>query len=172
MALVLTEDLRLKLKSPMGLLIEGDVKSVMDRLLPVIRNKRIISVGDVVSQNLIDHGIYPELVIVDGRNLRAEIDDCIECDNTVTVENPQSEITGELWVAIERLFMDKTKRFKKILVEGEEDLAVMPAVLHGDGDTVVLYGQPDRGIVIIEVTEQKKREISDYLNEMEGDLWN
>ncbi|HII95357.1 MAG TPA: DUF359 domain-containing protein [Candidatus Methanofastidiosum sp.] len=172
MALVLTEDLRLKLKSPMGLLIEGDVESIMDRLLPVIRNKRIISVGDVVSQNLIDHGIYPELVIVDGRNLRAEIDDCIECDNTVTVENPQSEITGELWVAIERLFMDKTKRFKKILVEGEEDLAVMPAVLHGDGDTVVLYGQPDRGIVIIEVTEQKKREISDYLNEMEGDLWN
>jgi len=172
MALVLTEDLRLKLKSPMGLLIEGDAKSIMDRLLPVIRNKRIISVGDVVSQNLIDHGIYPELVIVDGRNLRAEIDDCIECDNTVTVENPQSEITGELWVAIERLFMDKTKRFKKILVEGEEDLAVMPAVLHGDGDTVVLYGQPDRGIVIIEVTEQKKREISDYLNEMEGDLWN
>lgn len=172
MALVLTEDLRLKLKSPMGLLIEGDVESIMDRLLPVIRNKRIISVGDVVSQNLIDHGIYPELVIVDGRNLRAEIDDCIECDNTVTVENPQSEITGELWVAIERLFRDKTKRFKKILVEGEEDLAVMPAVLHGDGDTVVLYGQPDRGIVIIEVTEQKKREISDYLNEMEGDLWN
>ena len=172
MALVLTEDLRLKLKSPMGLLIEGDVESIMDRLLPVIRNKRIISVGDVVSQNLIDHGIYPELVIVDGRNLRAEIDDCIECDNTVTVENPQSEITGELWVAIERLFMDKTKRFKKILVEGEEDLAVMPAVLHGDGDTVVLYGQPDRGIVIIEVTEQKKKEISDYLNEMEGDLWN
>jgi len=26
--------------------------------------------------------------------------------------------------------------------------------------------------VIIEVTEQKKKEISDYLNEMEGDLWN
>ncbi|MDD3690348.1 MAG: DUF359 domain-containing protein, partial [Synergistaceae bacterium] len=112
------------------------------------------------------------LVIVDGRNLRAEIDDCIECENTVTVENPQSEITGELWVAIERFFKDRTKRFKKILVEGEEDLAVMPAVLHGDGDTVVLYGQPDRGIVIIEVTEQKKMEISDYLNEMEGDLWN
>ena len=65
MALVLTEDLRLKLKSPMGLLIEGDVESVMDRLLLVIQNKRVISVGDVVSQNLIDHGVYPELVIVD-----------------------------------------------------------------------------------------------------------
>jgi len=172
MALVLTEDLRLKLKNPMGLLIEGDVKSVIDRLLPLIRDKRIISVGDVVSQNLIEHEIFPELVIVDGRNLRAEIGDSIDCDNTITVENPQSEITGELWVAIERFFKDKTKRFKKILVEGEEDLAVMPAVLHGDGDTVVLYGQPERGVVIIEVTEDKKKEISEYLNEMEGDLWN
>ncbi len=172
MALVLTEKLRLKLKSPMGLLIEGDVQSVMDKVLPLIQDKRVISVGDVVSHNLIDHGFIPELVIVDGRNLRAEIDDCIECDNTVTVENPQSEITGELWVAIERFFKDRTKRFKKILVEGEEDLAVMPAVLHGDGDTVVLYGQPERGVVIIEVTEQKKKEISEYLNELEGDLWN
>ncbi len=172
MALVLTEDLRLKLKYPMGLLIEGDIESVMDRLLPVIQNKRVISVGDVVSRNLIDYGVCPELVIVDGMNLRAEIDDSIECDDTITVENPQSEITGELWVAIERFFKDRTKRFKKILVEGEEDLAVMPAVIHGDMDTVVLYGQPDRGVVIIEVTEQKKKEISDYLNEMEGDLWN
>ena len=172
MALVLTEKLRLELKSPMGLLIEGDVESVMGRLLPMIENKRVISVGDVVSQNLIDRGVYPELVIVDGRNLRAEIGDVIDCDDTTTVENPQSEITGELWVAIERFFKDKTKRFKKILVEGEEDLAVMPAVLHGDGDTVVLYGQPGKGVVIIEVTEQKKKEISDYLNEMEGDLWN
>lgn len=172
MALVLTEDLRLKLKNPMGLLIEGDVKSVIDRLLPLIQDKRIISVGDVVSQNLIEHEIFPELVIVDGRNLRAEIGDSIDCDNTITVKNPQSEITGELWVAIERFFKDKTKRFKKILVEGEEDLAVMPAVLHGDGDTVVLYGQPERGVVIIEVTEDKKKEISEYLNEMEGDLWN
>lgn len=172
MALVLTEDLRLKLKNPMGLLIEGDVKSVIDRLLPLIQDKRIISVGDVVSQNLIEHEIFPELVIVDGRNLRAEIGDSIDCDNTITVENPQSAITGELWVAIERFFKDKTKRFKKILVEGEEDLAVMPAVLHGDGDTVVLYGQPERGVVIIEVTEDKKKEISEYLNEMEGDLWN
>jgi len=51
-------------------------------------------------------------------------------------------------------------------------LAVMPAVLHGDENTVVLYGQPNKGVVIIEVTEQKKKEISDYLNEMEGDLWN
>ncbi|KYC44675.1 MAG: hypothetical protein APG12_01609 [Candidatus Methanofastidiosum methylothiophilum] len=172
MALVLTESLRLKLKSPMGLLIQGDEKSVMERVLPLIEGKRVISVGDVVSQNLINYGAFPELVIVDGRNLRVEIGDTIDCEDTTIVENPQSEITGELWVAIERFFKDKTKRFKKILVEGEEDLAVMPAVLHGDGDTVVLYGQPGEGIVIIEVTEQKKKEISDYLNEMEGDLWN
>jgi len=36
----------------------------------------------------------------------------------------------------------------------------------------VLYGQPRRGVVIIQVTEKKKKEISEYINEMEGDLWN
>jgi uncharacterized protein (UPF0218 family) len=172
MALVLTESLRLKLKVPMGSLIEGNVESVMEQLLPLIKDKRIISVGDVVSQNLIDHGVCPELIIVDGKSLRMEINDTLECNNTITVQNPQSQITGELWVAIERLLKDKTKRFKKIFVEGEEDLAVMPAVLHATEDTVVLYGQPRMGVVIIEVTEKKKKEISDYINEMEGDLWN
>lgn len=172
MALVLTESLRLKLKSPVGLLIEGDVESVMERLLPMIQNKRIVSVGDVVSHNLIEHGIYPELIIVDGKSLRKELGDIVECENSVTVENPQSQITGELWIEIERFLKDKTKRFKKIFVEGEEDLAVMPAILHGNEDTVVLYGQPEKGVVIIEVTEQKKKEISNYINEMEGDLWN
>ncbi len=171
MALFLTEKLRLKLKYPVGHLIEGDFESVMKRVLPMIKGKRVISVGDVVSQNLIDRGFLPELIIVDGRNLREDVPESIECQDSTTVENPQSQITKELWVAVERLFKDKTKRFKKILVEGEEDLAVMPAVIHGDEDTVVLYGQPDRGVVIIEVTEEKKKEISNYLNEMEGDLW-
>jgi len=53
MALVLTKSLRIKLKFPMGLLIEGNVESVMERLLPLIKDKRIVSVGDVVSKNLI-----------------------------------------------------------------------------------------------------------------------
>ncbi|KYC53695.1 MAG: hypothetical protein AMQ74_00314 [Candidatus Methanofastidiosum methylothiophilum] len=172
MALILTESLKLKLKSPVGLLIEGDVESVIERLIPMIQDKRIVSVGDVVSYNLIEHGVYPELIIVDGKSLRKEFGDIVECENTVTVENPQSQITGELWIEIERFLKDKTKRFKKIFVEGEEDLAVMPAILHANEGTVVLYGQPEKGVVIIEVTEQKKKEISDYINEMEGDLWN
>ena len=172
MALILTEGLKLKLKSPVGLLIEGDVESVIERLIPMIQDKRIVSVGDVVSYNLIEHGVYPELIIVDGKSLRKEFGDIVECENTVTVENPQSQITGELWIEIERFLKDKTKRFKKIFVEGEEDLAVMPAILHANEGTVVLYGQPEKGVVIIEVTEQKKKEISDYINEMEGDLWN
>ena len=172
MALVLTKSLRIKLKFPMGLLIEGNVESVMERLLPLIKDKRVVSVGDVVSKNLIEYGIFPELMIVDGKSLREEIGDNLDCECSFTVENPQSQITGELWVGIERFMKDKTKRFKKIFVKGEEDLAVMPAVLHGNEDTVVLYGQPRRGVVIIQVTEKKKKEISEYINEMEGDLWN
>jgi len=42
MALILTESLKLKLKSPVGLLIEGDVESVIERLIPMIQDKRIV----------------------------------------------------------------------------------------------------------------------------------
>ncbi|HRS26610.1 MAG TPA: hypothetical protein P5140_08740, partial [Methanofastidiosum sp.] len=84
MVLVLTKSLRSKLKSPIGALIEGDVKSVMDILLPMIQSKRVISVGDVISKNLIDYGFCPELIIVDGMSLREEIGDEIDCDDTIT----------------------------------------------------------------------------------------
>ena len=46
-----------------------------------------------------------------------------------------------------------------IKVSGEEDLAVLPAVLLAPLNSLVLYGQPRKGIVVIKVTEKKKKEI-------------
>ena len=46
MVLVLTKSLRLKLKYPIGFLIEGDVKSVMNRLLPMIQDLSLIHISE------------------------------------------------------------------------------------------------------------------------------
>ena len=39
----------------------------------------------------------------------------------------------------------------KIVVEGEEDLATLPAILYAPPGSVVVYGQPDEGSVLVKV---------------------
>jgi hypothetical protein len=74
------------------------------------------------------------------------------------VKNPPSKITKELQDAVK----DAVPPLK-IIVEGEEDLATLPAILMAQFGSVVAYGQPNEGIVLVEVTKEKKREIADIL---------
>ena len=45
-----------------------------------------------------------------------------------------------------------------IIVDGEEDLAVLPVVLLAPLDSLVFYGQRNQGLVLVKVTEEKKSE--------------
>jgi hypothetical protein len=42
------------------------------------------------------------------------------------------------------------------LIEGEEDLAVLPAILLSPLSWVVIYGQPEEGLVYIPITQEIK----------------
>ncbi len=64
------------------------------------------------------------------------------------MKNPQGMITAQLWESIRESIDDGNI----IVVEGEEDLAVIPCILEADWDDVVVYGQPDEGIVFINIT--------------------
>jgi len=43
-----------------------------------------------------------------------------------------------------------------IIVNGEEDLAVIPCVLMAPNDSIILYGQPGEGIVVVEADKLKE----------------
>jgi hypothetical protein len=60
----------------------------------------------------------------------------------------------ELFWAIEKAFKMAGK--KTILVEGEEDLAVLPVLLISPLGFSVFYGQPNEGLVKIQVSEENK----------------
>ena len=70
---LLTPSLRRELKSPLGLLIQGSFDDTMERLRDLIDKERpsiLISVGDVVSENMLKHGIQLEVLIVDNKVMR------------------------------------------------------------------------------------------------------
>lgn len=53
-----------------------------------------------------------------------------------------------------------------VLVDGEEDLLTLVAVIAAPQGSLVVYGQPGEGIVLVRVTEGKKGEIEALIDGM------
>ena len=156
---LLTDELRSELKKPQGLLIKGTIKKTMERLKELIKKENtstIISVGDVVSKNIIEHRLPLNILIIDNKSMRKPIQPIIvDSDQTFYAKNPPGTITEEACAAIKRA--NKSKGLTKVLINGEEDLLTIIAVLCAPQDAFVIYGQPYEGIVIVKVTEEKKK---------------
>lgn len=167
-AYILPLTLRKKLKKPLGELIRGSFNETMGKLKQIIERENppsIISVGDTVSKNLVKNGISPNLLIVDNRVMRKNITPVpLNVDTEKRVKNPPGTITYEALNAIQEAL--KTKQITKIVVDGEEDLLALCAILYALENSLVVYGQPREGIVIVKATKQKKAEVTEILNAM------
>ena len=124
---------------------------------------KLISVGDVTTFHLLEAGIIPDICIVDDRTKRKPVSSDVSVRNRdkvyeeVSVDNPAGIITDELIRTLCEAFA--SEKLLRIFVRGEEDLATLPVILLAPPGSVVLYGQPDEGVVFVEVTEKKKEEI-------------
>lgn len=167
---LLTPTLRERLKSPLGLLIRGSFDETMEILKDLVDKEkplRIISVGDVVSDNMVRHSISPQVLIVDNKVMRELITPIsIEVDQTLHVKNPPGTLTDEAWSVIQDAL--KLGQRTKVLVDGEEDLLTLVAVLYAPENSFVVYGQPREGIVVVKVTEQKKEMVRQIVEAMES----
>jgi uncharacterized protein (UPF0218 family) len=164
----LKREFREKLRRPFGILIRGTPAATMHELEIFVKRKNppaIISVGDMVSRNLHEHQIIPQLSITDNKCMREKIEAKIFPEKTLFhVSNPQGTITKEAIVAI--LESLKSGKETQIVVDGEEDLLTLIAVQHAPEKSFVVYGQPKEGIVVVEVTPDKKAEAMAILEAM------
>lgn len=163
----ITPKLRIKLKEPFGTLIEGTFDETMSKMKELVEKEKppkIISVGDVVSRNLHQYRIHPQVTIIDNKSLRSHCTEAIEAENTINVSNPQGTITKEAITAIKEA-IDKNEH-THIIVDGEEDLLTLIAVRCAPEDTFVVYGQPYKGIVVVRVTAQRKAQVEKFLKAM------
>jgi len=170
MRFVLTPELRKSLKEPLGELIRGEIPKPYLRIRDELeRAPFLITVGDVVTENVLKLGIKPSVAIYDHRTKRREYDPDIEADAVLmTVQNPPGTITKALLNAIRRgLGLARRGRRVYISVNGEEDLAAIPAVLYAPAGSVVLYGQPDEGVVLIKVTPECRLKCGKLMSKME-----
>ena len=163
----LPSNLRDQLKKPLGnLIIEKEAtKNNIQNFIS--ENSYVISVGDRTTEKLIDFGFTPCLQIVDGqekRKVRQILNDS-NVKTALTCDNPAAEITPQSIVTIKKGFVSETP--VRILVNGEEDLLVIPVCIYAPENAVVLYGQPNEGLVVVKITPEIRNKTQELLDSME-----
>ncbi len=171
MRLLLSDALRSQLKEPLGRLYKGNgqecVKAMEKELLSA---KRIAAIGDMTAFYLLKASIVPDLLVVDNKTKRMPVSDHVieklnhESYKAIKVNNPAATLTKEL-IDLIRESMHRDEHVK-IVVEGEEDLATLPAILYAPLGSVVVYGQPNEGSVLVDVTQERKLHIEELMKRM------
>ena len=161
----LPDSLREQLKIPLGLLlpIGQDNKRNIQKYLS--DDSFIITVGDRTTEKMIDFDLTPSLQIIDGFEKRIKRDivklgDAFE----LQIDNPAAEITLQSIEIIKKAFtMNPPIR---LTVNGEEDLLVLPVCIHAPENSVILYGQPNKGLVLVQITTEIRNKAQALLDLM------
>lgn len=161
----LPDSLRNGLKKPMGLLIKDSEVTKENILQTIQKDAFLITVGDATTERMIKFGLDPSLQIVDSMEKRSKRDlptgkvrTILEC------VNPAAEITIESISIIKKAFQADVP--VRIIVKGEEDLLVLPVAMHAPENSVIMYGQPNEGLVIVKVTEEIRNKATKIMNSM------
>ena len=166
--LLLTDNLRQQLKSPFGMLITGSFDECTDYLkskATEVKPPRLILVGDTVSRNAMQRGLDPDVIVIDNKEMRHSSAFFIpQTDRRrLNLFNAQGSIDSASWDVIDQAIKIGNS---VVIVEGEEDLLALVAISVAPEGSLVVYGQPNEGIVLVTVTSKKKREIADILARM------
>ena len=127
----------------------------------------LITVGDVVSQNTLKAGLHPKIVIVDDKAMRESTRPIrMEAARKTIVHNPAGTLTPETWLAVRQAL--RQQQPTQIVVEGEEDLLTLVAVVEAPENSLVVYGQPREGLVVVKVDEKIKKRVKEIVDSMES----
>jgi GTP-dependent dephospho-CoA kinase len=131
----------------------------------------LVTVGDATTERLLLFNIIPDLSVVDGKERR------IKTSKSEIVANEGDEDSKKLSLlrcsnkpgSVSRRAIATIRDALKmpfpvrILVSGEEDLLALPLFVLVPNGSVVLYGQPLEGMVIVRINEKVRRKARDLL---------
>ena len=155
--LFLTNKLRKELARPLSFSFLGKKKEVSQKLENFLKKKKhekIITIGDYCSSCL-----PSDIKIFDGRinrNKKVALQGF-----SLSCSNPPASIDKSVW----KVLAEAIKKEGNVFVEGEEDLLVLPCIMLAQPKDLIIYGLPKKGICVIEVSKQIKKETAKTLAE-------
>lgn len=171
-------DILKELKKPLGkLILDSDITEEKIRKEILNTNRKIIAVGDHSTDKLVSFDIFPDLAIVDGVERRQKkrsslIDKMFlsKARNTTRISciNPPGSITQEAITAIK--FALSSSKYFILQVVGEEDLLTLPACYFAPNNSLVCYGQPLKGLVLVKINDSIRRKAKELMNSINSKL--
>jgi cytidyltransferase-like protein len=161
--LILPNSLRWALAQPLGAIV-ADLDISRLQKIPCL-----VTVGDVTSKRILDAGISPSLMVVDNQVERKPstlfTNHTFDPHTYVAHVKSGPGFISDVALTILREWGDEPQKKIVLIVEGEEDLLALPAVLYAPIGAVVLYGQPGKGLVHVEVTSELKTKVKRLLEQ-------
>jgi uncharacterized protein (UPF0218 family) len=162
----ISPDVLLTLKNPFGELVpdknvnEKRVKSALKG------SKLVIAVGDATTDRLVSFGIIPDIAVIDERERRQDTTRRVRYSPSKELQcaNPPGTIVRQAITVLQPALADSHPTL--VVVKGEEDLLALPMVSMAPLGSVVLYGQPLEGLVIIKITRTKQQEAKDLMEKI------
>jgi pantetheine-phosphate adenylyltransferase len=150
--LILPKNLRSALQVPWG--------DVINQVPINLDSTKVITIGDATTIEFNKKNVGQFLSIIDfliHRKVmfRSLLELGFKGQSIQKINNPPGTISFELFEAIEKALKLRNKE-NVILIDGEDDLAVLPAILLSPLGVNIFYGQPNQGLVRIIVNEENK----------------
>lgn len=140
----------------------GAFRAPYGRLFPsidaarhLLEGRMVLAVGDVVTAGLLDEGITPAVAVVDGFTARDVPVPGVGLPGAriVRVQNAAATLTAELEEAVRDGLACPPVL---VVVDGEEDLAVVPLALAAPDGAALVYGQPGAGVVVSIIDPERR----------------
>jgi nicotinamide-nucleotide adenylyltransferase len=172
--LIMPESLRTTLQKPLGKIS----KSVgVIHVLPAGRQESpkkptmIIAVGDIIVNSLLEKGIDPDVKIIDFRSRRKRTD--LFAKHQLVKKGPSLNKPGTINLKTaevlrqmirSRSVLNKDGPYNSwLVVDGEEDLLALPAILFAPLGSLVLYGHWQHGVIGVVITEKIKEKVRNII---------
>lgn len=156
--LFMPESLRPTLQKPLGRIYKTTRQIIVGANLDSPKKPvMVIAVGDIIVDSLLKNGIDPDVKIIDFRSRRKRTDLFAKrqlvkkgpslINNPGTINLKTAEVLRQMVLQPHNSWL---------VVEGEEDLLALPAILFAPLNSLVLYGHWQLGIIAVEVDEKIK----------------
>jgi len=165
--IVFCEKVKSILRKPAGELVKGQPDEVAEKVKEIIEKEKprmVIVVGDYTSKKLREKGIKAKLYVIDGKTERRRIPIFDLKDLKIEkVENEQGTLNPHAVKKLHEILNDPEAENVAMLVEGEEDLLTLAAILSAPEKSIIVYGQPGEGNVIVRVNNASKKHVIEIL---------
>ncbi|MFA6016897.1 MAG: pantetheine-phosphate adenylyltransferase [Patescibacteria group bacterium] len=165
------ENLRPTLQKPLG-----KVYKTTKQLLQSIKRLKcpfIIGVGDIIVDSLLKEGMDPDVKVIDFKSRRVRTDLFAKLkhvqkgpslnNNPGTINLKAAERLRDLIRTAMSFPRRRESSDSWLVVDGEEDLLTLPAILFAPLNSLVLYGHWKLGIIAVEVDEKIKDKIMEII---------